>query len=164
MKNFKLKMKWYFDQFLSQLSLYQIILFGLFLWLCGVWLWIIPTYESRLQSIHSQNVQMNALISENQSKPNEEESKRIIISEPINFSNLISILSQYDLVLEDYRELKTDTSKEYFIQVKGSWLQVRQYLNQLSKFYKDALYIQSIDLQRDEVTNQVSLSIRIQEP
>ena len=165
MKKIKLMLKLYLDQYWSQLNLYQIIIIGLLLWLIGVWVWIIPGYENSYENIQLKNRQIELLVSEKIKKTEEKkQTDRIIIGEPINYTSLISMLDKYNLILEDYRELDAESSKEYFIQTKGSWLHIRQYLNELSVFYKDAIYIQSVDLQRDETTNQVSLSLRIQEP
>lgn len=164
MKSFILQLKWYLSCYWEQLNLYKLILLGTLIWLCGVWLWMIPVYKLRLQEVQQQNKRLSMYLSMVEKPQHLETVKQnIIISETLSYIQLMDFAQRNHLSLEEYREIPNEKQKKYQIKVKGKWLEVRKYIDDIETLYKKNIEIQSIDLLRDEATNQVSLTLTLQE-
>jgi hypothetical protein len=154
-------LKWYVNKYISKLTYYQLIIYAVLLWTVGCWFWIIPTYSHKIKYLKQENYQIAQLIApENLAKKLPIKLKNI---EKINYSGVLAVTQQHSLKLNEFLLLneKNSGKNQYQFSVKGSWLHVREFISTLTEKYRDNLIINSLDLQRDETTNEATLTIVI---
>ena len=76
---------------------------------------------------------------------------------------MLAVTQQHSLKLNEFLFLseKNSSKNQYQFSVKGSWLHIREFISTLTEKYRDNLIINSLDLQRDETTNEATLTIII---
>lgn len=153
--------KWYVNKYISKLTYYQLIIYAVLLWIVGCWFWIIPTYSHKIKYLKQENYQIAQLIApENLAKRSSIKLKNI---EKINYSGVLAVTQQHSLKLNEFLLLseKNSGKNQYQFSVKGRWLHIREFISSLTEKYRDNLIINSLDLQRDETTNEATLTIVI---
>jgi len=154
-------LKWYINKHISKLTYYQLIVYAILLWIVGCWFWIIPIYSHKIKYLKQENYEIAQLVTpENITKKSPIKLKNI---EKINYSGVLAVTQQHSLKLNEFLFLseKNSSKNQYQFSVKGSWLHIREFISSLTEKYRDNLIINSLDLQRDETTNEATLTIVI---
>lgn len=152
------KFNWFLQKTLSGLTLYRLLIVAVLVWLVGCWTWIIPVYLKKISilKIENQRISQDIVI---QPEVNQIHQEKKEIGQ-LSYANLLLSTQQHRLQLEEFR-LTGSSQNEYQIMVKGSWLNVREFLSELTESISSGLIIESLNFQRDQTTNEVALTILV---
>lgn len=157
------KLKWLVEKTWTEITIYHLIIISLIIWLLGAWLWIIPVYTKKIQFLKNENKQLNEVVRIYQPAPIKTLKSTDQKDESLNYAILFGLTEQNRITLEDFRKINGSAKSEYQFVVKGSWLNVRKFLDSLKQTFSSHLIIESFDFQRDVVTNELTLTILVLE-
>lgn len=157
------KLKWLIEKTWTEITIYHLIIISLIIWLLGAWLWIIPVYTKKIQFLKNENKQLNEVVRIYQPAPIKTLKSTDQKDESLNYAILFGLTEQNSITLEDFRKINGSAKSEYQFVVKGSWLNVRKFLDSLKQTFSSQLIIESFDFQRDVVTNELTLTILVLE-
>lgn len=157
------KLKWFLQKTWTQITGYHLLIASLVIWLLGVWLWIIPVYSKKIQFLKAENKKLTEIVKIHQ--PNSIKSIKDIPlkNENFNYAVLLGLTEQHNITLDNFRKINGPAKSEYQFVVKGSWLNVRKFLETFKQKFSTGMVIESFDFQRDVVTNELGLTILVLE-
>lgn len=161
MKKYLKLLRWHWDKYWINVTIYQVISFSGIIWLIGTWLWIIPVYQERIQALKNHNrVLENFLIKSNQL---EQLTPQQMVTKKIEYDQILRLILLNNLSLQEYKENKVNKKSQYQVILKGSWLNTRNFLNEFDSRDFPFNPIHSLDIQRDKETNQISTTLVVTE-
>jgi len=161
MRAVTLKFKWFVQKVWTQITLYHLLIASLVIWLLGVWLWIIPVYTKKIQFLKAENKKINEIVRIQQPTSIKVFKDIPLESENFNYAILLGLAEQHNIALDEFRKLNVANKLEYQIVVKGSWLDVRKFLETFKQKFSEQIVIESFDFQRDVVTNELGLTMLV---
>ncbi|CAI3143665.1 hypothetical protein MWMV7_MWMV7_02243 [Acinetobacter calcoaceticus] len=157
------KLKWLIQKTWTEITIYHLITISLAIWLLGVWLWIIPVYTKKIQFLRTENKKLNEIVKIYQPASIKTLKSIDQKGESLNYAILFGLTEQNSITLDDFKKINGSAKSEYQFVVKGSWLNVRKFLDALKQTFSTHLIIESFDFQRDVITNELTLTILVLE-
>lgn len=157
------QLKWFIQKTWTQITGYHLLIACFVIWLLGVWLWIIPVYTKKIQFLKTENKKLIEITRIHQPTSIKNTQEISLESESFNYAVLLVVTEQHNITLEDFRKINASAKSEYQFVVKGSWLDVRKFLETFIQRFSTRVVIESFDFQRDVVTNELGLTMLVLE-
>jgi hypothetical protein len=151
---------WIFQKHIAKLTVYRLLVLTAMLWIIGCWGWIIPVYMEKISTLKNENHNISQATIVQPQANTKNIHKDLMITSQLNYAGLLVISQQHSLKFEEFQYIGKPQSR-YQVVVKGTWLHVREFLSELIETYGANSSIESLDFQRDQLTNEVRLTILI---